>query len=129
MPGFGPVVTLGVLSSVDDVKRFKRPGDLASYAGLIPSSRDSGEVQRRGGITRQGRSLLRHLMVQAGWAALRSRDLTPSLQRWARRLIVKKGRKVAVVALARRLLILAHKLWKNGEISNPNYQRLLKEAN
>jgi len=121
IPGYGPLVTLAVLSSLDDPHRFKYSGQVASYAGLVPSSRDSGGTQRRGGITHQGRSLLRHLMVQAAWSALHSRRLPPDLQKWTRRLIVKRGAMVAVVALARRLLILGHRLWKNGEAYNPTY--------
>lgn len=121
LPGFGPVVTMGILSGIGDITRFKRAGQLASYAGLIPSSRDSGGVQRRGGITRQGRSIMRHLAVQAAWAAMRSRKLTPPLSKWVRRLMVKRGRKVAAVALARRLLVLVHKVLTHGEAYNPNY--------
>lgn len=121
MPGFGPIVTLGILSGIGDINRFKRPSQLASYAGLIPSSRDSGGIQKRGSITRQGRSLMRYLAVQAAWVALRSRALTPSLRNWAKRLIVKRGRKVAVVALARRLMVLVHKILSNGEAYNPAY--------
>lgn len=124
IPGYGPMVTLAVLSSLDDPHRFKHSGQVASYAGLVPSCRDSGGTQRRGGITHQGRSLLRYLLVQAAWAALRSKRLTPGLQKWTRRLIVKRGAMVAVVALARRLLILGHRLWKNGEAYNPAYLEL-----
>jgi transposase len=65
MPGFGPVVSLAVLCHLDDPHRFKRPGQVASYAGLAPTSRDSAETIRHGGITRQGNAILRHLMVQA----------------------------------------------------------------
>lgn len=121
LPGFGPVVTMGILSGIGDITRFKRPGQLASYAGLIPSSRDSGGIQRRGGITRQGRGLMRHLAVQAAWAAMRSKNLTPPLRKWVRRLIVKRGRQVAAVALARRLLVMVHKILTNGEAYNPTY--------
>ena len=121
MPGFGPIVTMGILSGIGDIKRFKRPSQLASYAGLIPSTRDSGGVQRRGGITRQGRSLMRYFAVQAAWSAMRSKSLTPSLRKWARRLIVRRGRQIAAVALARRLLVLAHRLLTTGEAYNPIY--------
>ncbi len=121
VPGYGPIVTMAVLSGVDDINRFKRSNQLASYAGLVPSSRDSGGIQRRGGITRQGRGLMRYLTVQAAWAAMRSRALTPSLQKWAKRLLVKRGRAVAAVALARRLLVLVYRLLKNGEAYNPTY--------
>lgn len=121
MPGFGPIVTMGILSAIDDVKRFKRPNQLASYAGLIPSSRDSGSIQRRGGITHQGRNLMRNFAVQAAWSAMRSKKLDPSLRKWSGRLVVKKGRQVAAVALARRLMILVHNFLSTGEVYNPSY--------
>ena len=126
IPGYGPIVTMAVLSSLDDPHRFKHSGQVASYAGLVPSSRDRGDSQKRGGITHQGRSMLRYLLVQAAWAAMRSKKLTPDLQKWTRRLIVKRGAMVATVALARRLLILGHRLWKNGEAYNPTYPELSK---
>jgi transposase len=121
IPGFGPIVTLAILSGIDNIKRFKRSNQLPSYAGLIPSSRDSGSIQRRGGITHQGRNLMRNYAVQAAWSAMRSKDLNPSLRKWSRRLIVKKGGQVAAVALARRLLILVHKFLSTGEVYNPAY--------
>ncbi|MBU4276170.1 MAG: transposase [Proteobacteria bacterium] len=97
---------------------------MASYAGLVPYARDSGDSRKRGGITHQGRSMLRYLMVQAAWAALRNKKLTPDLQKWTRRLIVNRGAMVAMVALARRLLILGHRLWKNGAAYNLSYPEL-----
>ena len=121
IPGFGPIVTLAILSGIDDIKRFKRSNQLPSYAGLIPSSRDSGSMQRRGGITHQGRNLMRNYAVQAAWSAMRSKDLNPSLRKWSRRLIVKKGGQVAAVAMARRLLLLVHKFLSTGEVYNPAY--------
>ena len=123
MPGFGPVVTLGVLSNIDTPRRFSRPGQVASYAGLVPTSRDSAESIRHGGITRQGNAILRHLMVQAAWSALRSKKLTPALKKWASRLVFKRGPQVAAIALARRLVVLAHRLWRNGETYNPVFRK------
>jgi transposase len=128
IPGYGPIVTMAVLSSLDDPHRFKHPGQVASYAGLVPSSRDSGDKQKRGGITHQGRSMLRYLMIQAAWTVLKSKKLPPALQKWTRRLIVKRGVMVAVTALARRLLILGYRLWSNGEVYNPNYPELEPQA-
>lgn len=121
MPGFGPLVSLAVLSHLDDPHRFKRSCQVASYSGLVPSSRNSAEVVRQGGITHQGSAILRHLMVQAGWSAIRSKQLTPGLRKWFGRLLFKAGPQKAVVALARRLLVLAHRLLKNGEAYNPMY--------
>ena len=88
---------------------------------LIRDASEYADSQKRGGITHQGRAILRSLMVQAAWTVIRSNKLPPDLQKWVRRLIVKRGVMVAVVALDRRLLILGHRLWKNGEAYNPNY--------
>lgn len=63
-------------------------------------------------------------MVQASWAAMRSRPLTPALRKWVRRLIVKRGFRIAVVALARRLLVLGYRLGRNGEVYNPLYPKI-----
>jgi len=121
MPGFGPIVTLAVASAFDDPHRFKRQKQVASYGGIVPSVRDSGGRESHGSITRQGRSLLRLYLVQAAQSALRSKALSPNLRRWALRLLMRKGRGVAVVALARRLVMLAHRLLVTGEPYNPHY--------
>lgn len=121
MPGFGPVVSLAVASSIDDPKRFKRPKQVASYGGVVPTVRDSGDRESHGRITKQGRSLLRHCAVQAAHSALRSKGLSPALRKWALRLLMRKGRGVAVVALARRLLTIAFKLLASGQRYDPSY--------
>jgi transposase len=121
LPGYGPKVTLAVACSVDDPQRFSRGSQVASYGGLVPMVRNSGETVRHGGITHQGRALLRHLMVQAGHTALRSRRLSPALRGWAVRVKGRRGPHVAAVALARRLLVLGFRLLKTGEVYDPNY--------
>jgi hypothetical protein len=63
-------------------------------------------------------------MVQAGWASLNSKQLTPGLRKFFNRIAFRRGKQKAVVALARRLLILAHRLWKNGEVYNPLYPKV-----
>lgn len=121
IPAYGPLVTLGVLSAIDDPARFRHPRQAGAYAGLAPKVRASGETTRLGGITREGSPLLRHLMVQGAMSALRSKNLSPGLRRWTTRLVMKRGRSVAAVALARRLLIIGVKLLKTGEVYDPNY--------
>ena len=121
MPGFGPLVSLAVASSVDDPKRFKGQKQVASYGGIVPSVRDSGDHESRGAITRQGRSLLRLYLVQAAHSAFRSKALSPALRRWAMRLLVRKGRAVAAIALGHKLLTIAFRLLSRGERYNPNF--------
>lgn len=115
IPGFGALVTLAVASSIDDPQRFRRGKHVASYAGLAPSVRNSGQSTRHGGITHQGRSLLRHALTQAAHSALRSRSLARTHQTWVRAIDAKRGRQIAVTAFARRLIVLAHQMWLTGE--------------
>ncbi len=119
--GYGDVVTLAVASSIDDPHRFREEKQVASYAGMVPTVRDSGDSTWRGGITHQGRVLLRVAMVQAAHAAFHSKKLSPALRRWALRLLMRKGRQVAAVALGRRLLLLGYKLMRTGEVYDPTF--------
>jgi transposase len=115
IPGFGALVTLAVASALDDPKRFGRGKQVASYAGLPPSVRNSGQSTRHGGITHQGRSLLRHALTQAAHSALRSHHLCPTHRTWVRAIDARRGRQIAVTALARRLVVIAHQMWLTGE--------------
>ena len=102
IPGVGPVVSVTTVASLGDPGRFANDSrKAAAYTGLVASERSSGERRRRGHITKRGPSELRRVWIQAAQAALRMRD--HPLQTWARRLIYRRGRAVAVVALARRL--------------------------
>ena len=122
LPGVGPLVTLAIASALDDAKRFARGRQVGSYAGLVPSVRNSGDSTRHGGITHQGRSLLRHALTQAAHAALRGHALAPHHRQWARSIDARRGRQVAVTALARRLLIIAHQMWLTGEHYDPAHR-------
>lgn len=124
IPAYGPMVTLAVLSSLDDPARFRRAKQVGAYAGLAPSVRASGETQHVGGVTREGSHVLRHCLIQGAHSALRSRALSPALRRWAHRLQLQRGRNLAVAALARRLLVLGHRLLRTGGRYNPNFGTL-----
>lgn len=121
LPGFGPLVTIAVASAIDDPRRFARGRQVGSYAGVVPSVRNSGDSTRHGGITHQGRSLLRHALTQAAHSALRGHALAERHKTWARSLDARRGRQVAVIALARRLLIIAHQMWLTGELYDPKH--------
>ncbi len=121
IPAYGPMVTLAVLCAIDDPTRFRRSKQVGGYAGLAPTVRSSGETCRVGSITRQGSSVLRHCLIQGAHSALRSRSLTPALRRWVHRLQLQRGRNVAVTALARRLLVLGHRLLRTGEQYDPTF--------
>lgn len=117
IPGVGPIVAYTVVGSLADIHRFQNAEQVASYAGLVPTERSSGESVVRGGITHQGRSELCGAMVQAAWAVLRTkRPEAEKLQKRFYRLMFKRGSQVAIVALARKLLSIVYQVWKQETV-------------
>ncbi|MFA6601643.1 MAG: IS110 family transposase [Candidatus Paceibacterota bacterium] len=107
MPGIGIITALTIIAEVDDFKRFKSGKNLASFAGLVPRQRSSGETVRYGSITHQGSEPLRTALVET---AMRIRESNaPELFVFLKRLTPTCGAKRARVALARKMLVI---LWK-----------------
>lgn len=115
IPGVGPVVALSYVLSLEDPSRFRRSREVPGYLGLRPRLRSSSDSIHRGRITKQGDSDLRRLLVQAAHAHLRSTQET-ALKRWAESLIPRIGKRKTIVALARKLAVLMHRLWITGEV-------------
>lgn len=115
-PGVGPVVALAYQATIDDVGRFAAPGAVASYLGLVPREDSSGERQRKGGITKAGPTRMRVLLIQSAWHVWRSPRGSATLHAWVRRLGERRGRRVAVVALARRLARILWAMWRDAQV-------------
>ena len=118
-PGVGPVVALAFQATVDDVGRFATPGAVTAYLGLVPREHSSGERQRKGAITKAGPSRMRVLLIQSAWHLWRSPTGSATLHAWARRLGERRGRRIAVVALARRLARILWAMWRDGRDFEP----------
>jgi transposase len=118
-PGVGPVVALAFQATVDEVGRFATPGAVTSYLGLVPREDSSGERQRKGAITKAGPSRMRVLLIQSAWHLWRSPTGSATLHAWARRLGERRGRRIAVVALARRLARILWAMWRDGRDFEP----------
>lgn len=107
VPGVGPRLAEAVVSHLDNPHRFKNARQVSAYAGLVPKQLESGTMKRVGRITHQGPSLLRGLLVEVAWMAYRYNP-------WAKGVVehisrgMKQRKKIAVVALARKLLV---RLW------------------
>lgn len=111
IPGIGPLISTAYQATIDDPHRFKRPEEIADYLGLAPRIYQSGDVERRGGITKEGDVLLRWHLVEGAHVLLTlGRDC--ALRRWGLSLAEKKGAAKAKVAVARKMAILMWKLWK-----------------
>ncbi len=113
MPGVGPIVALTVRSSIDDPTRFARSKDVGPWVGLTPRRTQSGEMDIVGQITRAGDRGLRTALYQAAMI-LMHRGSPNWLQAWALRVAHRRGKKRALVALARRIGVILHRMWRDG---------------
>lgn len=113
-PGVGPITGLTFRAVLDDVGRFGDARGVAAYLGLVPKEDSSGSRQRRGAITKAGPSGLRVLLIQAGWVIWRQRKSGGALFAWVERLAARRGKRIAVVALARRLARILYAMWRDG---------------
>lgn len=114
-PGVGPIVALTFQAVLDDPARFGGSAARASaFIGLVPSEDSSAERRHKGHITKTGPRDLRALLVQASWTVWRSRNADGlALRTWAHALAARRGRRIAVVALARRLSRILYALWRD----------------
>jgi transposase len=114
-PGIGPVTAVAFVSTLDQVERFARAHQVEAYLGLVPREFSSGERQQRGSLTKAGNGRMRWLLVEAAWSILRSRSVrTEELRQWTERVALRRGRRIAVVALARRLAGILYAMWRDA---------------
>ena len=113
MPGVGAVVGLIFKSAIDDPERFRRSKDVGPWVGLMPGRDQSGERDIVGAITKAGDAGLRAALYQAATVMLHHAG--PNwLKAWAQRLTKLRGKKRATVALARRIGVVLHRMWRDG---------------
>lgn len=111
VPGVGPIVALTVVAAFSDVRRFPSAKHVASYAGLVASTFDSGERVQHGHITRRGSGELRAMLCEAAHHARRP---SHPLQPYFSSLCVRRGYKMAVVAVAHRLCRILYAMLRHG---------------
>jgi transposase len=125
VPSIGPVMATAFVAALDDAGRFATAHQVEAYLGLVPREWSSGEGQRRGRITKAGQRRVRSLLVQAAVSIRRLRHpTTAALWEWTARLAARRGRFIAVVALARRLAGILFALLRDGTRSQPARARL-----
>ena len=127
IPGVGVITSLAFTLTIDDPHRFRKSRDIAGYLGLLPRQSDSGESKPQLRITKAGDHMLRRLLVGSAHYILGHFGPDTDLRRWGLSLMVRGGKnakKRAVVAVARKLAVLMHKLWVSGEVYEP-----LREGN
>src|SRR5579863_10097446 len=120
--GVGPLIALTFVLTIEDKQRFEKSRDVGCYVGLRPKRSESGERQPELRITKEGDVYLRTLLVQGAHYILGYRGPDTDLRRWGQKLAARGGKnakKRAIVAVARKLGILLHRLWVTGEVYEP----------
>jgi transposase len=112
IPGVGPITALTILAELGDAARFNSRAAVANYAGLAPIVRDSNEKTGRGGISHRGSAHLRAVLIEAAWQAV---GRAPQYADLFARVAQRRGKQVAITAVARRILEDAWTLWRKGE--------------
>ena len=112
-PGVGPICALTYITSIEDPERFARGEDAGAFAGLAPRRNQSGERDIRGRISKAGDPMLRSALYEAANALLGRVKRPCALRDWGLKLAQTKGAKRARVAVARKLAVLLHRLWRS----------------
>src|SRR5256885_1986433 len=120
--GVGTLIALTYLLTLEDPHRFRKSRDMGCYLGLQPGRRNSGQSEPQMHISKEGDPYLRTLLVQGAHHILGPFGTDSDLRRWGLKLAErggKNGKKRAVIATARKLAVLLHRLWVSGEVYEP----------
>ncbi len=122
VPGVGPILSLAYTLTLQRPERFAKSRMVGPYLGLVPARRQSGDKDPQLRITKEGDSFLRRLLVQGGQYILGPFAPDSDLRRFGLALEARGGKhakKRAVIAVARKLAVLLHRLWRTGEVYDP----------
>jgi transposase len=127
VPGVGPVTALRFAAALDEVERFPHAHAVESYLGLVPGEHSSSARHRRTSITKAGPPQLRWALVQAALSARRWRKHDPMVV-WSYQVEARRGRHIAVIALARKLAGILFAIWRDGTRYKPQHHKNTQEA-
>ena len=114
VPGVGPVVALTFRATVDVPARFRNSRAVGAVFGLTPAKYQSGEINRTGAISKCGDEMMRVMLYEAAQIMLVRSTQWSWLKAWAMQIARRRGMKKAIVALARRLAVIMHRIWLDG---------------
>ena len=114
IPGVGPVVALTYRATVDVPARFRKSKSVGAVFGLTCAKYQSGESERSGRISRCGDEMMRVMLYEAAHIMLIRTNKWSWLKAWAMQIARRRGMKKAIVALARRLAVIMHRIWVDG---------------
>ncbi len=118
MPGVGSVTSVCFASAIDEVGRFDNASKLTSYLGLTPGESTTGFKTRRTSMTKAGSARARWTLNQAAWTMVRTRRNDPLVQ-WFQQVAERRGKKVAITALCRKMAGILYAMWRDGQVYHP----------
>jgi transposase len=121
-PGVALIVSATFVSVIDEAKRFRNAHAVSVYWGWCRARRRLAASADWGSITKHGNAHARSMLVQSAWQILRAGDANDPLRRWADALAKTRGKKIAAVALARRLAGVLWAMWRDGTVYDPGLQ-------
>jgi transposase len=113
-PGVGAVVALTYRATVDQPQRFVHSRAVGAHVGLTPRRHQSGEIDYDGGISKSGDTMLRTMLYEAAQILLTQSRHWSWLKAWGMRVAQRRGMRRAIVAVARRLAVILHRMWTDG---------------
>ena len=116
MPGVGPLTSTTLVATLDDAGRFTKSRSVGAYLGLTPRQYSSGETTRQGRISRAGPAECRAMLYEAAHCLLHFYKKPSRLKAWGLKLAKKKGMQRAIVATARRMAVIMHRMLMTGEV-------------
>lgn len=131
VPGVGPVTALSYVLTIEDPRHFSRSRQVGPFLGLTPRRDQSGETDKQLHITKAGNTYLRQLLVSSAHYIMGPFGPDSHLRRHGMHIAARGGKnakKRAVVAVARKLSVLLHRLWQSGQTYEPFYRKSFKKA-
>lgn len=113
-PGVGVITALSIASSFDDAARFKGSSSAGAYLGLTPRRYESDETSRNGRISKQGNRMTRKHLYEAATTLLTRNLRFSTLKAWGLKLAKVSGFKKARIAVARKIAVILHAMWKTN---------------
>ena len=128
VPGVGAITALCFLATIDDPTRFKRSRSVGAYAGLTARGYASGETDWTGRISKCGDMMLRSYLYEAANVLLTRVAKWSALKAWGLRLAKRSGLRKAKVAVARKLAVILHRMWRDGADFHWSSQEVAQQA-
>ena len=133
--GVGELTALAFVLTIDDKERFGKSREVGPYLGMVPGQNQSGDSNPQQRITKEGDRMVRWLLVQCAHCILKNGAPDTDLRRWGMKKLEEqqtgKGKpnvKKVLIGVARKLAVLMHRLWANGEVYDPLYNAKRQEA-